>query len=83
MPSGVNIGSGGNPRPPLDRPGSWWLALGASLLLLAGLLTALVPYWESNDDVGMAMLAHGFGMAAQASPRLIFSNVVWGWLVRE
>lgn len=83
MPSNANICSGDNSRSKVSRPGSWWLGFGASLLLLAGLSTAFVPYWETNDDVGMAMLAHGFGLAAQGSPRLIFSNVVWGWLVRS
>jgi hypothetical protein len=62
---------------------SWWIGLGVTTVLFGALLVAFVPYWESNDDVGMAMLAHGFGLAAQDSPRLIFSNVVWGWLVRS
>lgn len=66
-----------------SRSGCWWTAFGASGLLFAALLAAFVPYWESNDDVGMAMLAHGFGLAAQDSPHLIFSSLVWGWLVRS
>lgn len=40
------------------------------------------PRWETNDDVGMSMVAHGYGIAAIGSPNLIFSNVVWGYLVR-
>lgn len=28
------------------------------------------------------MVAHGYGIAAIGSPNLIFSNVVWGYLVR-
>lgn len=59
-----------------------WLAFGASLALLSILVRAFVPYWETNDDVGMAMLAHGFGIAAEGSPRLVFSNVLWGAIVR-
>lgn len=40
------------------------------------------PRWETNDDVGMSMVAHGYGIAAIGSPNLIFSNVLWGHLVR-
>jgi len=40
------------------------------------------PRWETNDDVGMSMVAHGYGLAAIGSPNLIFSNVLWGYLVR-
>lgn len=28
------------------------------------------------------MIAHGYGIAAIASPKLVFSNVLWGYLVR-
>jgi hypothetical protein len=41
------------------------------------------PRWETNDDVAMSMVAHGYGGAAYGSPRLIFSNVVWGIIVRS
>jgi hypothetical protein len=41
------------------------------------------PRWETNDDVAMSMVAHGYGIAAYGSPRLIFSNVVWGGIVRS
>lgn len=51
--------------------------------LLTGLLCLfLPPRWETNDDVGMSMLAHGYGIAANGSPNIVFSNVVWGYLVR-
>lgn len=40
------------------------------------------PTWETNDDVGMSMVAHGYGLAAIGSPNLIYSNVLWGYLVR-
>jgi hypothetical protein len=40
------------------------------------------PRWESNDDVAMSMVAHGYGFAAYSSPNLLFSNVLWGYLVR-
>ncbi len=40
------------------------------------------PRWETNDDVAMSMVAHGYGLAAYGSPNLLFSNVLWGYLVR-
>ena len=40
-----------------------------------------LPQWETNDDVAMSMVAHGYGLAAFASPHLVFSNIVWGYFV--
>lgn len=40
------------------------------------------PRWVTNDDVGMSMVAHGYGIAAVDMPNLVFSNVIWGYLVR-
>lgn len=65
----------------LDRNIIWILAL--PLALLIALCTLREPQWESNDDVGMSMVAHGYGLAAVGSPNLIFSNVIWGHLVRS
>jgi len=41
------------------------------------------PLWETNDDVGMSMIAHGYGVAALSSPNLVFSNVIWGYLTQS
>jgi len=41
-----------------------------------------VPKWETIDDVGMSMIAHGYGIALVGSPNILFSNVLWGHLVR-
>ena len=41
------------------------------------------PRWETNDDVAMSMFAHGYGVAAFGSPNFLFSNVLWGYLVRS
>jgi hypothetical protein len=41
------------------------------------------PKWETNDDVAMSMVAHGYGIAAYGSPHLRFSNVLWGGIVRN
>lgn len=57
----------------------------ASALLVAVLGGTLCiffePVWESDDDVAMAMVAKGFGLAAHASPNILFSNVIWGAIV--
>jgi hypothetical protein len=53
----------------------------ASIFVLVSCL-ASEPLWETNDDVAMSMVAHGYGISAVGSPNLIFSNVLWGHLVR-
>jgi hypothetical protein len=50
--------------------------------LVASLCFAFQPRWETNDDAAMSMIAHGYGLAAYGSPNLVFSNVLWGHLVR-
>ena len=45
--------------------------IGLSLLLLP-------PFWAVNDDVGMAMVAGGFGESSAPSPSIFLSNVLWG-----
>jgi hypothetical protein len=55
------------------------------LVPIAGVIALCLlhaPRWQTNDDIGMSMLAHGYGLAAVGSPKLIFSNVLWGYLVR-
>src|SRR5881392_1936328 len=42
------------------------------------LCAAFNPKWETNDDVAMSMVAHGYGIADYGSDRLFFSNVLWG-----
>jgi len=37
--------------------------------------------WQTNDDIGMAMISGGYGITAAPSSGLVFSNVVWGWLL--
>jgi hypothetical protein len=50
--------------------------------LIVLLCLVFEPRWQSNDDVAMSMIAHGYGIAAYGSPNLVFSNVLWGYLVR-
>jgi hypothetical protein len=67
------------------KPSNSRLMLGsfvAAAILVFLLCFLFDPRWETNDDVGMSMVAHGYGIAAIGSPNLIFSNVLWGYLVR-
>lgn len=58
-----------------------------AVILAAGFVFVLcllfAPKWDTNDDVAMSMVAHGYGIAAIGSPNLIFSNVFWGYVVRS
>ena len=57
-------------------------ALVTALTFVVVLCFFFEPKWESSDDVGMSMVAHGYGIAAKESPNLFFSNVLWGHLVQ-
>ena len=50
-----------------------------SLLIV---LVAFPPIWRTNDDVAMAMFAHGYGLASEPSQHIFFSNVIWGHIVQ-
>lgn len=65
-------------------PSRWALliAFSSSALFIFLLCFFFDPRWETNDDVGLSMVAHGYGIAAFGSPKLVFSNVVWGHIVR-
>lgn len=67
----------------LDRTRDLLWSFGISVAMVSGLFLVFLPRWETNDDVGMSMVAHGYGLAAQSAPTLIFSNVVWGYFVRS
>jgi hypothetical protein len=54
----------------------------SAIAIIAPLCLVLDPLWETNDDIAMSMVAHGYGLAAYGSPHLIFSNVLWGYCVR-
>lgn len=51
-----------------------------TLLVVAVLYFFVEPRWETNDDVAMSMVSHGYGIASEPSPNLIFSNVIWGYV---
>lgn len=68
-----------------DKPRSLKLLL-SSLAIASFVVIVLCcffpPRWEANDDVGMSMIAHGYGIAVIGSPNILFSNVLWGYLIR-
>lgn len=48
------------------------------------MLMMFEPRWETNDDLAMSMIIHGYGNNAYSSPQIVFSNVLWGafiWLM--
>lgn len=58
-----------------------------TLILAAAVMCTLLitfePIWATNDDVAMSMVAHGYGGVARSSPNLVFSNVIWGYLIHS
>jgi len=57
-------------------------ALGIATFLVTILSLVFFPQWETNDDLVMSMIAHGYGLASQGGPNIFFSNIIWGHLVR-
>jgi hypothetical protein len=77
--NGMHSGSSGGLKVRID-PLIVSFAFSSAFVLI--LCICFNPRWESNDDVAMSMVAHGYGLAAYGSPNLLFSNVLWGYLVR-
>ena len=57
--------------------------LSLPLLILVFFLIFYTPFWMTNDDVGMSMLAHGYGAFSKGSYFIQFSNIVWGFIVHN
>jgi MFS family permease len=59
----------------------------AALVFTAVLATIVIgflpPFWDTNDDVGMAMILDGYGLAAYPSPGIVFSNILFGYAVAK
>ena len=46
-------------------------------------LVVAEPFWLTNDDPGMAMAVHGFGVVGDGFPPwVVHSNIAWGYLAR-
>lgn len=66
-------------------PSNLWLMVGslsAAVIFVLLMCVYFSPRWETNDDVAMSMLAHGYGISSKGLPNLVFSNVLWGYLIR-
>ena len=59
-----------------------WVAWPISVGLVFLLCSISSPIFETNDDVHLSMIAHGYGIATGGSPRLVYSNVLWGYFIR-
>ena len=57
------------------------LAWGLASVAMAVVLCLARKVWQTNDDIGMAMIAGGYGIASAPSAGLVFSNVAWGALL--
>jgi hypothetical protein len=42
----------------------------------------VTPVFQTNDDIAMSMNAHGYGNIVQGTPNLIYTNVLWGSIIR-
>ena len=51
-------------------------------LIVAGLCVFGEPLYQSNDDVGLAMLGAGFGEAVKPTPYLIWSHFGYGLILK-
>ncbi|MEB3195566.1 MAG: hypothetical protein VKP62_00025 [Candidatus Sericytochromatia bacterium] len=63
----------------IDKDSSWIFA--AAILFPAVIYFFYTPTWETNDDIAMMSIAHGFGLVAESSPNILLSNVLIGYLV--
>ena len=67
---------------PAPDTGYWrYLPYVLGLAALLAYVSLCTPFWRSNDDVSMSLISAGGGIAAAPSPRLVLTNVVWGWLI--
>lgn len=58
-----------------------FLTYTTTLLVVAVCLLMARKVWETNDDVGIAMVSQGYGIAGAPSAGVIFANVIWGWML--
>ncbi len=56
----------------------WPLIVGLPLLAVALAYTLFTPQYQTNDDVGMTMLAAGVGLGPEPSPYLLFIHPLLG-----
>jgi hypothetical protein len=76
------VGSSFSKSNPARKAWPALIMIGSVAGISVTLCSIFPPRWESNDDIAMSMAAHGYGLAAIGTPNLVFSNVVWGYVVR-
>jgi len=52
-----------------------------AFIALAAVFYANQAFWLTNDDVSMSLIADGGGIAGGSSPRLVLTNIAWGYLI--
>lgn len=57
------------------------LVYAAGFVLLMAFLFASEPFWLTNDDVSMSMIANGTGISSTVGRHLVLSNIAWGYLI--
>jgi hypothetical protein len=58
-----------------------WLTLAPVAVAIAAVQLCFTPLFQTNDDVGMQMLAQGVGMSGERTPYILFSNILLGRLL--
>lgn len=66
----------------LNHFSTFWIAALAALAFGCILFKFYEPHWFTNDDIGMSMIIHGYGISSFGSPSTWFSNVLWGHLIQ-
>jgi hypothetical protein len=72
-------GEGSRTRRPWLATDVWPYLMGFAILL--AMLIICRPFWLTNDDAQMSLIADGQGLAGVPSPHLVLTNIVWGYLV--
>lgn len=62
---------------------SRWFFYAAGLAALCIIFAWHSKSWDTNDDAMMGMIVQGYGIAHAPSPGLVYSNVVWGWVLEQ
>lgn len=68
---------------PLSRLNQLLLSCAATLSIMLGVYSQYTPFWMTNDDIILSMIAHGYGVADVGTSQLVFTiNAIWGAFVR-
>jgi len=51
--------------------------------MFCSILTVVTPVWQTNDDVWISMLVHGYGITSSPVLTVFASNAAWAWFVNH